>query len=133
MQYKTDQEIFDHGLNHILKQGKASVDGEACKYRDTVGNSCIIGGMIGDEFYDESFEGKPIGILINYNTIFQRAMREFNIEIRFDSIGLLRDMQDCHDRAGVYEFDDFIPAFKRRMAKIAKDRGLEYTVKEVAL
>ena len=130
-QYKTDQEIFDYGLNHILKQGKPSIRDDKCKYRDGEGNSCIIGGMIPDDLYDEKFEGKSISAMLNQPN-FIEALNRLNIGeshmsgklALWDDTNLLSKMQHCHDRAS--DEVNFISEFIYRMSTVAASFDLKF-------
>lgn len=54
------QRIFDDASTHMMKQYKqCSVQDRGCLYRDGYGNSCAIGGIIKDEFYDSALECMP--------------------------------------------------------------------------
>ena len=131
LQYKTDQEIFDQGLNHILKQGKPSIKNDKCKYRDGEGSSCIIGCMIPDDLYDKKFEGKSVLALFNQPD-FMKALERARIGeshtrgklALWSNTCLLTEMQKCHDRAS--DKDDFIAEFKTQMSDLAISFGLKF-------
>lgn len=54
------QRIFDDVSTHLMKQYKqCSAESEGCLYRDGNGNSCAIGGIIKEEFYNSSLERAP--------------------------------------------------------------------------
>ena len=53
---KTDREVFEYVKNHLLTQNQQSAYVAGCAYRGPQGMSCAVGCLIGDEFYDESFE-----------------------------------------------------------------------------
>lgn len=55
---KTEQEIFDTVVEHLMKQGKRSiVPGETtCVYRGPDGLKCAVGVLIADDEYDPEIE-----------------------------------------------------------------------------
>ena len=61
------QSIFDHVINHLLKQGKRSITlfpishpHTLCRYRNGSGDMCAIGCLLSDKEYTPSMEGKSI-------------------------------------------------------------------------
>ena len=64
----TLQEIFDQVVDHLLTQGKRSIDknigsGNGCAYRTSSGLSCAVGCLISDEEYRKSFEKRNVNEL----------------------------------------------------------------------
>jgi hypothetical protein len=58
----TRQELFTKAYNGLKKQNFVrSVSGDSCKYRHPDGLlRCVIGHIIPDDLYNESFEGQPV-------------------------------------------------------------------------
>ena len=53
------QTIFNQVCQHLVRQGKAAIQGGgACRYRTEDGMRCAVGYLISDENYECSLEGK---------------------------------------------------------------------------
>jgi hypothetical protein len=61
----TKQRIFNKVVNHLLTQGKKSVDGDHCRYYSQNGNKCAVGCLIGKKYYKAGMEGMTVGTLID--------------------------------------------------------------------
>jgi hypothetical protein len=67
----TEQEVFDQVVTHLLTQGQKCQDFDddmnpVCAYRNSDGQSCAAGCLIGfGEYREESFEGKSWQVLID--------------------------------------------------------------------
>jgi hypothetical protein len=64
----TKQEIFDHVLTHLRKQGKPAINetdsGEdICAYRTDDGLKCAVGCLIPDDKYNEDLEGRSATVV----------------------------------------------------------------------
>lgn len=81
------QEIYDKVLNHLVKQGKKSID-SYCKYRGPDNTSCAVGCLIPDDEYTPELEGsggiKSIACSIKLN-------------IESNKLDLLQELQILHD------------------------------------
>lgn len=111
----TNQQIFEHVLTHMRKQGKASVtkteeynDLPFCSYRGDDGSACAIGCLMLDSEYKTWFEGRPVVDLTTFSSDFLTAL------------------QRAHDVLAGESPSDFLPAFDHRMKLIARDFDLQY-------
>lgn len=84
-----NQECYDKVKKHLLTQGKQCMDGIDCCYRHN-GLACAIGGIIPDELYNRSFEGRKVGYLLD---LFPAIAEFFNGV----DVSLLRRLQELHD------------------------------------
>ena len=123
------QAVLDHVVPLMLKQGKPSMEGSACKYRSGTHNEtlcCAIGFLIEDDLYTPSMEDKSPTIVGQMhptsNPIWQEAFRTEE--------GFLCDLQDCHDNSAVEcAFNshlDFNTEFTRRAKRFAKAYKIEW-------
>ncbi len=124
------QAVLDHVVPLMLKQGKPSMEGSACKYRSGTHNEtlcCAIGFLIEDDLYTPSMEDKSPTIVGQMhptsNSIWQEAFRTEE--------GFLYDLQDCHDNSAVecaFNFHlDFNTEFTRRAKRLAKSYNLKWS------
>lgn len=61
---KSEQEVFDAVVHHLLtQQAKAADDDGACLYRGPKGRTCAVGCLILDEDYSGAMEGKGITMI----------------------------------------------------------------------
>jgi hypothetical protein len=81
-----NQEAFTIARDHLLKQGKRSVNGEACLYRASDGSKCAVGCLIPDDQYDGVIENHPVEDIIDHVP----ALRGLNLT-------LLDALQSIHD------------------------------------
>lgn len=68
--YTQIQNIFSDALKHLHEQGRPCITDDIwigyanrsveCAYRNENGDSCAIGGLIKDEFYNSDLEGNPV-------------------------------------------------------------------------
>lgn len=115
------QQIFDRVLDHLRKQGLASVGNDGgCMYRAPDGAMCAAGCLIADEHYSDSLERRCAD-----QPPVMDAIERSGIDLVH--IGLLRDLQIAHDN---YLRDYGIDAWEDRMRDIASDRGLSYRERE---
>ncbi len=81
------QELFEKVANHLLKQGKRSIDSNGyCLYRSDDGLMCAAGILIPNEVYHESFECH------DWLTLIER--RDFPTQHK-DLIMALQNVHDC--------------------------------------
>lgn len=69
---KTEQEVFDHVKNHLLKQKKQSIHYGKCYYRLETPEGvlkCAAGCLISDEEYKTKFEDNTWMTLIHTNQV----------------------------------------------------------------
>jgi hypothetical protein len=109
----TDQEIFDKVSAHLLSQGKRAMEAGECVYRTADGLSCAVGCLIAPEAYSEGLEGKGV-----VDLRLRAALRDSGIEPTYETMILLSELQDLHDRARPDRWPDHLNL-------IAKRRNLE--------
>jgi len=56
----TLQKMFDTAAVGMLKQGKKSIEGNACRYRGGDGCKCAVGFLIPDDLYSPDIEGTSV-------------------------------------------------------------------------
>jgi hypothetical protein len=107
----TAQEVFDHVVNHLRKQGQRSLDRHGhwqCAYRGDNGLKCAAGCLIADDEYDASFEGN------GWRGLFLEKL------VPEAHIALIAQLQYVHDSGVVAEWED-------EFWICAKKFNLEYT------
>jgi hypothetical protein len=111
----TDQEVFDHVVDHLRRQGRQSMTPDRtgrpiCAYRGNDGLKCAVGCLIPDAAYRPDIES-------------WEATSEMVRPI-LDRLGidpeLARDLQEIHDAA-------LPPQWEGRFLDLAADYGLAYT------
>jgi hypothetical protein len=72
MKFASEQEVFDHIVGALRKQGERSMgisksnpDIIVCKYRGMGETKCAVGHVIPDDAYSESIEGHTVGRLLD--------------------------------------------------------------------
>ena len=88
----TKQRIFNKVVNHLLTQGKKSVDGDHCRYYSQNGNKCAVGCLIGKKYYKAEMENRVVPDLVKHY-----KLPEYFVTHRL----LLRDLQLVHDAHNV--------------------------------
>lgn len=112
----TLQQVFDHVLKALRKQGKASVDTQGnCFYRTPEGLKCAAGHCIPDDLYRPSFENESIDKLINSYSLVLPWMTS-------EHIPLMIALQSAHD----IDLGHRITSWEKEMKKIAEKFGLMY-------
>lgn len=112
------QEIFDTVLTKLREQGKASMDGGLCFYRNYDGSCCAVGHLLTDEEYDAAWEGKTVAGLINEGYGDKPFPQRLS-----DHPDLLMSLQLAHDsHLGEYGME----SWEERMEDIAIEHGLNY-------
>lgn len=87
------QEVFDKVLNHLLKQGRKSVDSDGrCLYRAPNGDKCAIGCLIPDELYTPELEGNGANM-----PIIEDVLHKIYPDVTDEDVLFLLDLQDLHD------------------------------------
>lgn len=118
----TEQQVFDQAARHLLTQKVRSVrlqpDGDNtpiyCAYRGDGGLMCAAGCFIGDDEYDERFEGT------NWYEVAARNGYHAHTE-------LMAQLQDAHDR-GMRELDDLMSVLPSRLHAIARNFNLSHAI-----
>jgi len=105
----TKQRIFNKVVNHLLTQGKKSVDGDHCSYYAEDGNKCAVGCLISKKHYKAEMEGLLIPLLV---------IRYELPDYFGDNLALLRDLQVIHDAYPVEQW-------KERLIAVAKNYNLQ--------
>lgn len=87
------QQVFDHVVMHLAKQGKRSMreEGGGCAYRGKDNTSCAVGCLINDTDYKYQFEGYPIKQLV--------ALHPYVVQSDMRLVLLLMDLQHAHDNS----------------------------------
>lgn len=83
------QEIFDHVVNHAIKQKKKSKQYRKCTYRGTNGESCFAGCLFTDEEYSSKMEFKDI------HGVHQNGLLPKRLE---GHVSLIYELQQVHDQ-----------------------------------
>lgn len=101
MEFKNKQDVFDHVVGNLFKQGKKSIikSTETCRYRHR-GLKCAAGWVIEDDEYSYKMENNDIRYVIE----------EFGLDHLKKYEVLLNDLQEIHD--DVYEYN-WIVEFER--------------------
>jgi hypothetical protein len=85
----TAQEVFDYISRHLLTQGEKchnfDLNLSPCAYKNSDGQSCAAGCLIGEKEYDQSFEGKDWCNLLSDGKV---------PDVHY---GLISSMQKVHD------------------------------------
>lgn len=106
--FASEQDIFDHMVQHLARQGKKSIVGTKCKYRGPENTACAAGACIPDQLYSEAFEGKRISYLLDYYPALT-YLRDY--QLLLTKLQRLHDL--CHSRM-----------WQKELAEIAKSRNL---------
>lgn len=122
----TNQELFDRSAKHLLNQGRAARDfGGSCRYRTETGESCAIGALISDEFYNADMEqGTPLDTKVQVVLINAGLMAPYDQE----RILFLNNLQKAHDKASEASPEDFIRTVKFNLMNFAHNYGLNTAV-----
>lgn len=108
MDLTNEQEVFDHIVGSLIKQGKGSfviVDDEVhCRYRDGQGNKCAAGHIIPDHLYDVSFENMMAKAVLGGSQDFtdNAAILRLRSEMSLDKssvVAVISNLQTHHDDA----------------------------------
>lgn len=106
--YRTNQEIFDTVVRHLLRQGVQSLANPAepniCAYHAPDGLRCAVGALIDDDYYYPGLEGCPA-----CNAGVMRAARAAPA-----SEQLLLDLQAVHDDAEPFAWRECLEAVALR-------------------
>jgi hypothetical protein len=110
------QEVFDKVLTHLRQQGRASVNGESCKYR--AGDlKCAAGCLIPDDAYEPRLEDFGSHSLVVWPILHAAG-------VPHTALGLVRDLQIAHD---ITLRCQGIEQWELEMRFIADQAGLTYT------
>jgi hypothetical protein len=86
---KSPEEVFEYGAKHLLTQGKRSITGFHCAYRNEDGLRCGAGCFIAPSEYREDFEGQSWVRLVVTKAV------------TCSHSALITELQLIHDRCGV--------------------------------
>ncbi|WP_016761376.1 hypothetical protein [Leptospira weilii] len=105
---KTNQEVFDYIIKHLLTQNSISINEmKSCLYRGPYGKKCAAGVLIGDEEYSPDFEGRTwIGLCDDRG--FPQAHKH-----------LIAKLQRIHDNVSVEHW-------RRELKQLAHTHGLNF-------
>jgi hypothetical protein len=124
--FLTQQQIFDHGVSHLLDQGAASLlprGGGAYHGRS---GGCPVGALVRPNDYRTSMEGVPVRFISAEPTqipaymdagvaALKRALLRAGINVYArDTVGLLSCLQNVHDVFGVWEWNDRLRSIARQ-------------------
>ncbi len=101
------QEVFDQVARHLIIQGKQCRIGSECAYRGPDGLKCAAGCIIGDDEYQQGFEGMAWESLVDYKEIPRRHSK------------LIQRLQLVHDKCDPQEW-------LLELQRVAITYGLEF-------
>lgn len=118
------QEIVDHVVTFIVKQGAPGTDGEACVYLCKKSDrQCLIGSLLTDEQCAEATaENYSVGDII------ERGWNGWDL----DDSPLLTALQNCHDRSVASSVDavdynmSFLNKLDKQLSDLCKRKQLVY-------
>lgn len=115
---RTDQEMFDHVLQAIRKQGKPSIAGIQCKYVVDDSCRCSAGHLMDSPSAD--MEGT-----VNNPRVWQHLL---DSGVMPRQHALAKSLQESHDRAAdsIDYSESFMSKFEMHMSEAAKRFGLKY-------
>lgn len=103
----TAQQVFDQVADHLLAQGEKSMLEGKCVYNNHENLKCAAGCLIGDDEYDDLFEGNHWFELVNSEKVPKAHD------------GLIRGLQTIHDQYTPCEW-------LRVLANFALEHDLEF-------
>lgn len=107
----TEQQVFDHVVAHLRKQGKRSMlpkaSEDTCAYRGSDGLKCAAGCLIADDEYNPRLEGYSWSGLVGMQLVPEAHQN------------LIARLQRIHD---VFE----TPMWESLFGKVAADLNLKY-------
>lgn len=105
----TAQEVFDQVVAHLMNQGKKSTGDLICRYKNSDGLKCAVGCLIGDNEYDNNWEGKRW-----YEVVKSGHATYYHN-------GLIQKLQRVHDNFEIHEW-------KRELELVAIGFSLEFNL-----
>jgi len=132
------QKMFDTAAVGMLKQGKKSIDVNACRYRGSDGCKCAVGFLIPEGLYDPGIEGASVFTSMKnpashlYKEALDTALKLREVisplvghdDLRQDRIELLDGLQDIHDGAKNAAGPELRGEWYRDLKAMARDFGL---------
>ena len=113
----TEQEVFNKVWDHIITQGKQSLDDRGkCRYRGPNGLKCAAGIFLTDKQAEElDAVGETWGAAV-------QTFPELTMFPRY----LIQKLQSCHDSASIWDDDDFefLKVFKEKARSVAREFNL---------
>lgn len=86
----SEQQVFDHVSEHLMKQGRRSIAEEGsladCQYHGTEGRMCAAGCLMADDEYNSDWEGRSWGALVDWKFVPNAHT------------ALIIKLQDAHDQ-----------------------------------
>jgi len=102
----TPREVFDKVKTHLLAQSRRSQDADGRSlYHGLAGQKCAAGSLIGDEFYDPSFEGMKV-----WESPVHHALRASGVPE--SAMDLVYDLQSVHDNVPVERWPSELAAIE---------------------
>lgn len=83
------QHIVEFVYKFLWEQGRSSMDGASCSYKNEYGEKCAVGCLIDPIDYSEAMEGNPVVTIVKAFPSLPSWMKE--------NITLLRQLQRIHD------------------------------------
>ena len=132
-QFRTNQNLFDHAVDHLFKQGQAVLlphgggAYHACRGADRGG--CPVGSLVSPRDYMTAMEGVPVRYIDQPPTVVPAymdagvaALKKALLRARVNvsdptTVSLLSCLQNVHDVFGVWEW-------RGRLASIARQFSL---------
>ena len=129
----TRQEMFDKAYIGVIAQGGPSVNDHDCAYRGHNGRACVVGQLVTDEVAAILDSLTTLGIDDILDVDDDAPQWEWLPPYFRGEADVLGELQSAHDGAYFEAIDgtdeDFLEAFRKRMASVADKYGL--TVPEV--
>ena len=120
------QQLFNASLEHVRKQGKASMLGTTCVYRGPNGEGCAAAPFI--RIYSPDMENT------NWHTLASRFPQSVSEDSR-NFARFVTELQRAHDSSATYFVDDqqvvasdakFMERYESAMKRIAENHRLDY-------
>lgn len=122
----TAQEVFDHVVAHLRKQGCRATDGVVCRYRGNSGTACAAGCLMRDDEYSPVFENTRIDALLLETASISHVSLATPAPLKTRLAPhqyLVQDLQSCHDSVEVRDWES-------ELRHIADKYKLQYSAKQ---
>lgn len=115
----SDQQIFDHVVEHMAKQGGPSVSARGlCQYRGPSGRSCAVGCLLTDE------EANALGNEKSLAEVYSILPLRLRGGCSLAREQLLARLQHTHDDFSGMDGEDYLREWLFAMRRLARDFGL---------
>lgn len=102
--FETLQEVFELGIRRLLKQGCGTkLSAGKCLYRTEEGTACLIGLLIPDNAWNESFNNEPINNILPGSNYYHNLPTSWKTWVEAQPVftrkngTALREIQMIHD------------------------------------